>query len=450
MKEIKLVSKDSFYYYVRRDNSADSQYFDKRRIDSILMAADIIMDTINSTNISKKLYFKFFEIWIYYLSHSIFCRATLQESKKDILDFMVDVMWAKCKYKKFYEKKSKDITSYFIKSDMSGFMIYLNAQFYNKKDSILKKIKYKILGIYNMSDYLKLRKIKKDNFITLNSAKKIGITKVFSCHPGMGDHLMMMNVMKEYHDKKGEKPLCVVHDVKCATLFTNLDYCYVASDSLYRYSPIKGFGLINIGRNTDIFFDENYTVYQARKAGLDDDIKIAPVLELTDYERDFGRLIPLERKQISIMTGGKEEYKRLELELIQGVVDALKDKYDFIQVGGANDPKLQNVINANLDNLSYRQTAAVLANSDLFVGSIGGLMHLARSVNTPGVILHSAEPEVYAKYDINTHIYSKSPCDLCATNQINPKKNCPFAYKCIKDFAVDDIVNEIKKKIDET
>jgi ADP-heptose:LPS heptosyltransferase len=73
-------------------------------------------------------------------------------------------------------------------------------------------------------------------------------------------------------------------------------------------------------------------------------------------------------------------------ERFQAVVNALSGQLNFVQVGSSGDPKLDNVIDLR-GKTTLRQAAAVLARSRLFVGLVGGLMHLARAVDCSAVIV---------------------------------------------------------------
>jgi ADP-heptose:LPS heptosyltransferase len=63
----------------------------------------------------------------------------------------------------------------------------------------------------------------------------------------------------------------------------------------------------------------------------------------------------------------------------QSVVDALIGEVEFIRVGSATDPVLQNA-NDRPGTTGIRETAAILHHARLYVGTVGFLMHLARAV----------------------------------------------------------------------
>ena len=136
------------------------------------------------------------------------------------------------------------------------------------------------------------------------------------------------------------------------------------------------------------------------------------------------------------------------MDKAQHVIDSLKNEYDFVQIGGPEDLSLSGCINMHTEKLPMRKTAAILANSDLYVGPIGGLMMLAESVGCPGVIAYSAEPPEFVALSGNINVTSDHPCDLCMMNRIHPARHkCPYDYKCMTGIDADKIVMAIRNRL---
>lgn len=86
----------------------------------------------------------------------------------------------------------------------------------------------------------------------------------------------------------------------------------------------------------------------------------------------------------------------------------------------------------------FRDAAAVLSASKLFVGSEGGLMHAAAAVETPAVILWSEfiSPEITG-YDTMTNIrHAGKPC--------GSRTNCPGCQKSMDAITVDEVLAALK------
>ena len=73
-------------------------------------------------------------------------------------------------------------------------------------------------------------------------------------------------------------------------------------------------------------------------------------------------------------------------ERFQAVVDALQKEAEFIQLGSDEDPPLANVTDLR-GATTIRQSAAILYQARLHLGHEGFLMHLARAVECPSVIV---------------------------------------------------------------
>lgn len=150
---------------------------------------------------------------------------------------------------------------------------------------------------------------------------------------------------------------------------------------------------------------------------------------------------------------GKSPWKSWPTEKMQHVINELRSRFQFVQVGLEKEPLLDNVLDLR-GKLTVLQLATLMREATLFAGNIGGLMHVARAVGTRSVIAYSStEPLVSTGYDYNSNILPKEPCRLCATGALNMflKDVCPNKYKCVTtiesvDFiaAVERLSNECK------
>lgn len=127
----------------------------------------------------------------------------------------------------------------------------------------------------------------------------------------------------------------------------------------------------------------------------------------------------------------------------QETVNALRGTVEFIQIGSSSDPKLDGVIDCR-GRLQRRETAAILASSRLFVGTVGFLMHLARAVECPSVILYGGrEAPWQSGYNANTNLYSAEPCAPCW--RIN---GCEFDRVCMARISTAEVVSAIRERLE--
>ena len=369
------------------------------------------------------------------------------------------------------------------------FKCFTFLYFYILKFHKLNSWKKEITGLKNQGYDL-------SNFLSPFEAKKNHHTEIILSYHGMGDNLLTRSVSEIYYHKTGKKLLIAV---EFPSFFVNSNFVQIFNfihpyeiklfiKRLKKYLPFF-FKLINktsevkkndyydfnktsSNRFSKIFnvvnfpvnFSLSYLTYMnylkkedcyvrkypqcsilvslASKLGLEGEIIINPTLNLTNDEKDYGRFT--QKRQIAIMSDSKVIYKRLPYKIIQEIVDRLKDKYDFIQIGPINDFPLNSVINL-CGKISLRQVASVLYNSDLFIGTISGLMHLARCVGCPSVIAYAAEPTYFTQYEGNYHVYSKTPCNLCSENILNvPYELCTQDCKCIVNIDVNEMIDTIE------
>jgi hypothetical protein len=181
-----------------------------------------------------------------------------------------------------------------------------------------------------------------------------------------------------------------------------------------------------------------------QKAGITGTVTLRPYLHLTDEETQLGVRAP---RQVAIMSSGLDakhamRNKNWSLEKYQGVVTALRDRYDFVQIGSRNDPPLDGVLDLR-GKTSLRETAAVLHGSKAFVGQVGFLMHLARAVDCRAVIVYGGrETPAQSGYRCNENLYSAVHCSPCW--RLN---TCPYGRMCLEQIGVPHVIDALERQI---
>ena len=174
---------------------------------------------------------------------------------------------------------------------------------------------------------------------------------------------------------------------------------------------------------------------------------IKPDIFFNDVENKVNHRIlnGLPESYIAIEPNGKTDYfstNRLWfLDRWQKLVNKLSLQVGVVQVGDGKGKLLNNVINYN-GKLSFRETAWLISRAQLFVGTVGGLMHTSRAVDTKSVILYSGTEAVgMAGYEENINLVKSVECSPCGL-----KVRCPYEKKCI-DFSVEEIYEKVLKNI---
>jgi len=179
-------------------------------------------------------------------------------------------------------------------------------------------------------------------------------------------------------------------------------------------------------------------------AGISGAVSLRPYLTLLKEEKEQGKL---GNRQIVIQTSGlgaryPMRNKEWLPERFQEVVDSLYLDYTFVQIGSVNDPPLRGVIDMR-GKTSIREAAAIMSQSMVFVGLVGGLMHLARAVDCSGVIIYGGrEHPDQSGYICNQNLYSELPCSPCWRWQ-----TCDYNRECMRKIEVNSVLEAIYRQI---
>jgi ADP-heptose:LPS heptosyltransferase len=178
---------------------------------------------------------------------------------------------------------------------------------------------------------------------------------------------------------------------------------------------------------------------------LTGEIALRPYLHLSDDERAMGRLAP---RQIVMHSSGLSAYSAMKnKEWVRGrmqqVANALRDEYTIVQLGAPNDPRLDGCVDMR-GRTSIRESAAIIASSELVVAQAGFLMHLSRAVDRPAVVIYGGREQPWQTgYSCNTNLYSALPCAPCwSWNRCDN----PVERECMQRISVDDVVQAIRDR----
>jgi Glycosyltransferase family 9 (heptosyltransferase) len=181
------------------------------------------------------------------------------------------------------------------------------------------------------------------------------------------------------------------------------------------------------------------------RAGIVGPVALRPYLQLRPEETAYGQFSP---KQIAIHSTGigatfPMQNKEWMPKRFQEIVDALKGEYTFVQLGSAKDPLLDGAIDLR-GQTTIRQSAAVLSHSLLFVGLVGFLMHLARTVNCRSVIIYGGrELPRQSGYSCNENIANVLSCSPCWR-----WNTCGYDHACMTQIQSDVVVQAIRRQLE--
>ena len=133
--------------------------------------------------------------------------------------------------------------------------------------------------------------------------------------------------------------------------------------------------------------------------------------------------------------------KQWDEESLIEVIKLLKDKFEVVQLGTLEEPRLPYTIDQR--NLCISDSATLLANAKFFIGQVGFLMHLARAVDKRSVIIYGGREKAWQSgYICNENVETHPECSPCWQNN-----GCDFNRRCLSDISVEMASNAVEKLI---
>lgn len=277
----------------------------------------------------------------------------------------------------------------------------------------------------------------------------------FGC--GFGDHLMLTCIAREL-SRRGNQRIWVASNHP--DLFQNNgDIQHVVAEDMV--APLASQKNWWLARSPATVISPNYAPHVpgerrdrppekhilailCEQAGLRGAVQLRPYLPLTREEVKPGNRVA---RQVVIQTSGRSARQFMRTkewfpERFQEVANQLKDEVNFVQLGHPSDPPIEGALDLR-GRTSLRESAAVLANSLLFVGLVGFLMHLARAVDCPAAIIYGGRelPE-QTGYPCNLNITGRAPCSPCWRYD-----DCPGGRICMEQIKVEQVVAAIRPRL---
>jgi len=190
-------------------------------------------------------------------------------------------------------------------------------------------------------------------------------------------------------------------------------------------------------RDADIPPDEHVLIRLCRLAGIAGPVELRPYIFLAPAELAAGKLA---ENQVAIQSTGMAgpfpiQNREWYPQRFQELCAQLRSDVRVVQLGSPSDMKLEGAIDLR-GKTDLRQSAAVLANSLVFIGLCGFLMHLARAVDCRSVIIYGGrEKPAISGYVANKNLYTQVRCAPCWL-----RNACDFNHKCMDMISVDQVV----------
>lgn len=302
------------------------------------------------------------------------------------------------------------------------------------------------------SSIKKLRQTGSVLFHTAKTSAHIGIPGVL-LHFGtaLGDDLLCTAVFREL-TKRGQKNIWIMSEHP--ELFSgNPDVAKVIPiDEYYgrglellgsRYKALH-YGSVELVTDRTLPPTRHVIAEMCASAGIDGDVSLRPYFHpgtTAKAQTINGKtLVAIQSSGLGARwpTVNKEWYP----ERFQGVVDELSNECEFVQIGSPTDPLLAGTRDLR-GKTTVHETAALLTTCRLYVGGEGFLMHLARAVECPSVIIFGGRVTPWqCGYSCNTNLYSAVPCAPCWLRQ-----PCDHERRCMQEISVAAVVTAVRDRL---
>jgi ADP-heptose:LPS heptosyltransferase len=269
-------------------------------------------------------------------------------------------------------------------------------------------------------------------------------SRYFQGGPRIGDDLMCSTILRELR-KRGKHSLAVV--TRNPGLFEknpDVDKIIRQTDTRRNRWGLAGLPVVSLAhtgydaaRDLDLPPNEHVLIRMCRLAGVTGPVELRPYIFLTPTEINAGKHA---ENQVAIQSTGLAapfamQNREWYPQRFQELCAELRSDLRVIQIGSSGDVKLEGAIDLR-GQTSLRQTAAILANSLVFIGLVGFAMHLARAVDCRSVIIYGGrEKPAITGYVANKNLYNQVRCAPCWLR--NP---CEFNRKCMDMITVEQVI----------
>jgi hypothetical protein len=188
--------------------------------------------------------------------------------------------------------------------------------------------------------------------------------------------------------------------------------------------------------------DRHIIALMCQACGITGPVRLRPYLTLSEAER---RAAGAGGRQIVLHSSGRSAHSAMRNkewypDRLQQVVNRLRGDYTFVQLGSTQDPVVDGCVDLR-GRTSIRESAAIIANSTLFLGQVGFLMHLTRAVDRPAVIIYGGRERPWQSgYSCNTNLFSSPACSPCW--RWNSCDN-PVERACMREINVEQVVEAV-------
>lgn len=194
------------------------------------------------------------------------------------------------------------------------------------------------------------------------------------------------------------------------------------------------------GEDREIGPSRHILAEMCREAGITGEITARPYF---DAPAESSLKLPDKFIAIGVLGSHGVLTKNWFIERFQELGVLLNKEFMLVQMGSKSEPLLPGVIDLR-GRTDVREASAVLKKAQCFIGQVGGLMHLARAVECPSVIIYGGrEAPEQSGYSANINLVGPVPCSPCWII-----KRCPYDMACMDVIEPVDVIAGLRRMLD--
>jgi len=268
---------------------------------------------------------------------------------------------------------------------------------------------------------------------------------------GIGDMLLLTIIFRKIFEESGEKIITISAFKEIFLLNKAVQKVYLRENQLINFRKIVGFGYhdityrcwSNLLPTKKNVFNSHAIEQFCYQLDLRGTVSLKPEIffsneEVNSFSKPSADYIVVQSQ--ASHSNHPQTTKDWSVESMQEVVDCLDKNFEILQLGSEKDVRLKGVSDF-CGKTSIREAGLFLKNARLFVGLEGALMHMARAVDCPSVIIWGGrlKPEQigYLCFENITTELDCSPCWI--------PNACPHNLKCMQDIKSNHVLESCER-----
>ena len=271
--------------------------------------------------------------------------------------------------------------------------------------------------------------------------------KAFRFGGGLGDHLMVSAVFREFR-KRGARKLWMMSDHP-EIFEDNFDVDRVVPDNWRVEKYCSRFGvkpeLLSYGQwiNDPDRVDPpkaHILVEIMDRAKLTGEVELRPWFPAVQIQSNTIKSNTVCIQGSGTRSSSEMKNKQWYSQKYEELAFKISDKYELVQLGLPGESDIPGAKDLR-GKLSIKETAKVLAGARFFIGQVGFLMHLARAVETRSVIIFGGREKAWQSgYPCNENLETNPACSPCWQSN-----KCDFDRVCLTDISVEDVLAAVDR-----